>query len=544
MSGIKKAISRRLRGPAASRLLARLGIDARQYWLLMDLFSALSERHELLNQLGRAETDLKVMSGVFFGMTAVGSLLFLIGQPHLTTWIALCLAFPAAILLSILVSETGNSLVNPEEGLVLAHQPINGATYTAAKLSHLLRIVLYMAGGLNLAPALLGLAVAGAPWYYPIAHMLAAFALGFLLALACCAVFGWLIRIVPPRRLKTAAETAAVAPWFLLFLSSRLQRALAPLHLSRWLPAGAAPRAACAAGLAIAVLIVAVLGLRALSADYLIHVSEMMHGGRRRVKARKTRPGLGAVVARLAGGQPARAGFEYVARMMRRDWHFRRQIVALTPTAVIAAGAVFSAGLRTNPFSHRLTVVHGLPHIIGFALFAACTALPHGSATKGVWVFLSSPGAAFVRFGNGVFALLWFLYIGLPHAVLLPFLAWYWGTPDALLFLAYSVAAASAYLSLELRLIDGVPFTQPPDPSQGLRYMLLTILGMFVVAVAVAIQYFLIFRSRAIAAASTVAIAAVASVVTRNSLRALERQMRYSLGLLRDESGRFYKEVA
>jgi hypothetical protein len=33
------------------------------------------------------------------------------------------------ILLSILTLEAGNSLINPSEGLFLAHQPINGVTY-------------------------------------------------------------------------------------------------------------------------------------------------------------------------------------------------------------------------------------------------------------------------------------------------------------------------------------------------------------------------------------------------------------------------------
>ena len=67
--------------------------------------------------------------------------------------------------------ETGNSLVNPVEAAVLAHQPISGATYTAAKLTHLITVVLYLVAGLNVAPALAGLTLKGAPWFYPLAHM-------------------------------------------------------------------------------------------------------------------------------------------------------------------------------------------------------------------------------------------------------------------------------------------------------------------------------------------------------------------------------------
>jgi hypothetical protein len=543
MKAIKGAGVRFLRGPAVSRLLARFGIDAKRYWLLMDLFGALSDRHDMLNQLGSEEFSLKLISVVSFVLTGLGSLLFLLAQPHLVTYYAACLAFPAFLLLGVLISETGNSVVNPVEGLVLAHQPVNGATYTAAKLSHLLRIVLYLVAGMNLAPALAGLALNGARWYYPIVHMLAAFALGLTLALACCAAFGWLMRFVPPARMKSAAQGAMLVPWVGIFLASRLRRVLVHANVSRWLPAGVAARAGLAAAFVIAVLAIAGFGIRALSADYLIRVSEMMHGGVRRVRARTRRPRLGDAVAWLARGQAARGGFEYVSRMMRRDWQFRRQIFMLAPLAMISAGAIVSGGLRANPFSRQLTMIHGLPHIVGMALFTVCIALPYGSDHKGSWIFLAAPAAAFARFARGVFALLWLVFVAIPHVALFPLLAWLWGMPDALLFLTYSAAAASAYLSMELRLIDGVPFTQPPDPSQGARQMLLSIVGIFVLVIAVGVQYFVIFRSRALVAVAAVAIGAAAWIATRRSLRAVERTMRFRLGLLRAESGRFYREV-
>lgn len=543
INAAKGAGVRFLRGPAASRLLARFGIDAKRFWLLMDLFAVLSGRHDMLNQLGTEEFTLKVISGVSFVMTGLVSLLSLLAQPHLETYYVACLGFPAFILLGILVSETGNSIVNPVEGQVLAHQPVNGATYTAAKLSHLLRIVLYLVVGMNLAPALVGLALNGARWYYPVVHMLAAFALGLTLALACCAAFGWLMRFVPPARMKSAAQGAMLAPWVGIFLASRLGRLLPRANVSRWLPAGLAARASLAAALVIAVLVIAGFGIRALSADYLIRVSEMMHGGVRRVRARTRRPRAGDAVAWLGRGPAARAGFEYVSRMMRRDWQFRRQIVMLAPLAMISAGAIVTGGLRANPFSRQLTMIHGLPHIVGMALFTVCLALPYGSDHKGSWIFLSAPAAAFEPFSRGVFGLLWLVFVAIPHLALLPLLAWFWGAPDALLFLAYSVAAASAYLGMELRLIDGVPFTQPPDPSQGARQMLLSIVGMFVLVIAVVVQYFVIFRSRLIVAVAAVVIAVAAWIATRSSLRALERTMRFHLGLLKAESGRFYKEV-
>ncbi|MGD0497159.1 MAG: hypothetical protein ABSC23_01860 [Bryobacteraceae bacterium] len=543
MNAIRAAVRRFLRGPAVSRMLAKLGIDARRYWLLMDLFGELSDRHEMLNQLGRDDMTLRVVAVLYFIVTGLGSILFLMAQPRLAIYFVASLALPAFFLFGILISETGNSIVNPVEGLVLAHHPVTGATYTAAKLSHLLRIVLYLVSGMNIAPALAGLALKGARWYYPILHMLAAFAVGLTIALLCCAVFGWLVRFVPPARLKSAAQTAELTPWVVILILVRLRTYLAHMRVSQWLPAGTGARAGLAAALVTAAAFIVVFGLRALSADYLIRVSTIVHGGSRRARVRSRRPRISDIVAWLGGGPASRAGFEYLSQMMLRDWQFRRQMIMLAPIVIMPVVALVSGRLRVDPFSRQLTMVHALPHIAGVALFRICAALPFGGDYKASWIFLVVPSSAFGKFARGVYARLWLAVIAIPHAVLLVALAWFWGIPDAALFIAYSAAAASAYLSLELRLIAGIPFTKPPGTSQGAYQMPLIILGMIGMVVAVAVQDFLLFRSRATVLAATIAIGAATWIVTRISLGAFERTIRFHLGLLAAESGDFYKEM-
>ena len=56
----------------------------------------------------------------------------------------------------LLIPEAAETLVNPVEGLILAHQPVNGATWSAAKLTHLVRAVVYVVAGVNGVPALIG----------------------------------------------------------------------------------------------------------------------------------------------------------------------------------------------------------------------------------------------------------------------------------------------------------------------------------------------------------------------------------------------------
>ena len=115
--------------------------------------------------------------------------------------------------------ETANSLVNPVEGMILAHQPVNGATYTSAKLTHLLRIVFYIVLGMNGVPALLGTLLEGAAWFYAPLHLTAAFASSIVLALDMLQ----LVRLARSLRTGTTAQEriAAMAQALPLFCDHR-----------------------------------------------------------------------------------------------------------------------------------------------------------------------------------------------------------------------------------------------------------------------------------------------------------------------------------
>ena len=267
---------------------------------------------------------------VFLFFVGLMALVFVGMGMAVSTYFLVFLTLSAFLLFTTLLSETSNSLVNPVEGLVLAHQPIDGATYTAAKLTHLLRILLYLVPGLNLIPAVAGLLLPNSPWYYPLLHLTAAFAVGLVLALLCCALFGWLIRFVPAARLKSVGFAAEMASW-LLFVSFQFA---GNLHLKtrvpHWLPAGTESRLILAAAVGAVSVAITVLGIRALSGDYLVRVAAIAYGGSgRRIRPRRSR--LGELAAGWFGGPTARAGFEYVSRMMLRDWQFRRQLIGLVP---------------------------------------------------------------------------------------------------------------------------------------------------------------------------------------------------------------------
>src|SRR5258707_15580453 len=103
-----------------------------------------------------------------------------------------------------------------------------------------------------------------------------------------------------------------------------------------------------------------------------------------------------------------------------------------------------------DPFSGEFTTLHMIPHIFGIALFMISVALVYGGDYKGAWVFLLAPSGAVAGFARGVYGLLWISVIGIPHAILLAPLFWFWGRLHGALFVAFSASLASIYLGMEL----------------------------------------------------------------------------------------------
>jgi len=188
-------------------------------------------------------------------------------------------------------------------------------------------------------------------------------------------------------------------------------------------------------------------------------------------------------------------------------------------------------------------MLHLLPHMLGFVLFFVCTILAYGSDFKGAWIFLLAPAQAFGGFARGVWAALWIQVVLVPHVVMFVFLAWPWGFWHAGLFAAYSAAVSSTYLAVELRLIEGVPFSSQVDATRGATLLPMMIAGGTVMAVAVGLQYFFVFRSPAVVVAVTAVVGAAAYFLTRWSLEAFAASIRFHLGLLSAESGTLYKEI-
>ena len=557
MRGIAAIARRCFRGRAFARLLESCGVEPRRYWLLVDLFRTLGNRGEVA-QMGNQDYSLRVLVILWFFLGSFISLGMTFTGTDPWWYLLVFLGLTVFNLTVVLIPEVAETLVNPVEGLILTHQPVNGATWSAAKLTHLVKAVIWVVAGVNGVPALVGLFLPHGDGIrrliYPLEHLLIALGVGMVAGLLCCSLLGWLIRFVPARRLKAAAGLMQVIPMLSLFgfqVLIRLWRDFVDwagsvelfqgwLAAADALPAGL-PVLLGVAGSAVG-LVVILQGLRALSVDHLIRVSGLMHSGRRVRRIERKGSGLGSWVARFGGGQAGRAGFEYVRCLMLRDWQFLREAATRLAFPILFFPFLLAGAGLASPFGPGFAFIHLLPHVLGLAILMTCRFLAYGNDFKAIAWFFTAPESSFRPFAGGIHAALWLLLAAVPNLLALPVLAWSWPVAHALLFVAFSTAVASLYLGVGLRLIEGVPFGKQALPTRGAADLVLMLVFLMAVGVAVGVQY-LLFRSTVAVALVTLIVGAGARFLTRGVLDDFAARIRLQLRQAASGSVLLYKEV-
>jgi hypothetical protein len=528
-------------------VLSAVGVQPRQYRLLVELFGQLGERKELLGNLG---TDRHAMNLTSLGLLLPGLIvaLFAFGPGSLASFNMMTLAMSAMVLVMLLVMEGGNSFFNPAEVAVLAHRPIAGATYFAAKLTYLVVVVFRSAAALNLPSALAGLVKPEARWFYPLTHMVAAWCTGLFLALLVCSLFGVLLRTLPGRRIRAAALWMQLGVTLLPLVFNLAMRPLRRLLASAgatveevdwsfvpltWFNAIAVagqdrPVAALGwpvlAGVAASAVIVA-FGVRSLSAGYMTRIVGIMRTGRSAAGRRRRSSLAGRSVAALSGGPPGHAAFAFVARMMRRDWQFRRVAVQFGFLLFVFVPAMVLSGRETSPFAtETLPPIGLLPVLLALMTLFVCGALSYSDHYKAAWLFRTAPGDGLRCFIRGIYFALWLPFLALPLAAALIFYTPYWGLRDAVLFTTYGLAVASFLFGLQLLLVQGLPFSQPPRADRTVGLVPFILFGPVAAAVAWVLQGQLLFRSRLLTTGAALLFSWLALATARYTLRELEQR--------------------
>lgn len=539
-----RSLGKRLfHGPEFTALLRRCGIVPHQYWILVDLFEALGKRQEVA-RMGSDAYTMRTFTIIWFFLSGGIAIVMAAFGANAGVYLLTFLVLTAFQLSMLLIPEIAEGLVNPVEGLILAHQPVNGATWLAAKLTHLIRIVVYVVAGVNVVPALVPLLGPGGEGFrtfvYPMMHLLAALVTGLVFGFLCCSLFGWLVRFIPVRRLKAAAAMTQAMPmffWMGIQVLNPLRR-----EILRWVESikvpeawlaigdtvpGGIPAVLGVAGVAVATAAVS-FGLRALSTDHLIRVSSLMHSGSTMHPRVRSRWKAGRLMARFSGGQAGRAGFEYLSSMMIRDWQFRKNMAPVAPVPIIGFIALLIAGREDTPFAPDFAFIHFLPHLIGLLVIFTCLFLAYGNDYKAVSSLAIVPDSSFRLMARGIHAGLWCRLVVVPNTFCLVVLTWSWGVRDALWFIAYGTAVASFYLAVGLRLIDGIPFGKQTPPDRNIVAPGLMLMFLIVLGVAVGIQY-LVFRSAVAVAAVTIMVSVGAHFLTMATLADFESRMRQGL---------------
>jgi len=463
----------------------------------------------------------------------------------------------------VVMGDAANSLLNPQEASVLAHMPIGSLTYTAAKASHLIRIVFLMVTASNILPALAGLLLPGARWFFPLTLMLACYLAGFFLAFAICGSYGWLYHFVAPERLKGVALGIQVSLFALVpMVSGATASALSALKRAHfqpdhwaWFPPNwfvsiallgqSSPgfhiwqAVLAAAGTALLI----ALGLRSFGFDYLMRASMLVQG---RARAASANPPTGLIrrLVRSVSGSPAgTAACAFTGIMLRRDWNIKRLALPNVVLPMIVLIMIGFFQIRVSPFAPgRFAPIHVLPHALAYMFLLPISLLsqtdqPHGAAT-----FLTLPFRNMKAFARGVYCSLWLPGIGIAHLLLIFPAIWFWGWRDALLFVIFSTALASLYLSTELFLMDGLPFANPARASAQADLMPVMLIGIPCAAILAFLQW-LIFRSHTAAAIATLSVLLLAVLVTRFSLRNMTKEFRANLLSLALGPSRLFKPL-
>ena len=218
MKKLRLLDKRLFHGPEFASLLRRCGIDPYRYWILVDLFETLGKRQEVARTGSDAYSMRTLVTFWLFFSGVLGVVMGALGAAA-GVYLLVFLALTAFQLSMLLIPEIAEGLVNPVEGLILAHQPVNGGHVGSrqADPSHQDR---GLRGGRGQRRAVARSPSRAQRRRFPAIGLPHHASSGGSRGRAdgrvlCCSLFGWLVRFVPVRRLKAAAAMVQVIPMFI-----------------------------------------------------------------------------------------------------------------------------------------------------------------------------------------------------------------------------------------------------------------------------------------------------------------------------------------
>ncbi len=547
----------------AQRLLRRMGMNPRQFVLFLELFRTLSEREEFMGSAGVNRFSIIYLSywAGLMGAYVLAFCMFGNAVPPAPVYLILDLSITFALTFLVFMREAADSLFNPVEAEMLAHTPIHGPTYAAAKIVHIVIAVLYLVLGLNLYPALVGaIASPGARWFWFVTHLVSALLIGLWTAFIICAFYGLIRRLVPAGLLKRVSTWVQV-----IFMSAFVavpaifRSFMADLFAARyensqwtWLPLtwfveigrlgcqGATWRLGSqGAWSIIASIFIIWFGLRSFYGTYLSEAASEVVGqsggsSKRGVLYRC----LSASASAVAGAAEGLGAFCFVSQMIRRDRLLWRAILMQTWIPLLATVLVITTFARFGVYPASLI----LPHLLGLMILAICINLPTTAFTKASWIYRTAPIGSGRAFARGIIGALWVSLAVLPHAALLLFFTLFVSWREAAIIAGFNLIVVSLYFAFGIGKISGLPFSGPANESRNIVNSIhIQVCGLMAIAFPIVAQVFvwLIWRCRLFA---VIAMCVGIGFVLRLNLERLEREILWRLYLLKCGPNQMFRE--
>ncbi|MEX2177850.1 MAG: hypothetical protein WD801_04010 [Gemmatimonadaceae bacterium] len=397
-------------------------------------------------------------------------------SPAMMAWFANDVLFAGAMMatfvgfmvLSTLLLGEGTAIISPTDYHVLGFRPITSRTYLAVRVSAILVRTAVIASAVALAPVAVFLLKGGLHPARALSALLAAYATGLAVTLAVVAMYGWMLRLAGPARMKRwatytqfAAQTVA---WGGFFIATQGlgQSAMAGVSFSEnlwwvlypgtWfgsyvaLGSGTASAYVVISALLSVALIVALGRLIGgkLSLGYAEDLARVSS-----VASRPTRVDAGGRWLGLLNSE-TRAVALLVRSHLRHDMKFRMGLVSLVPITMIY---LYLGGLPPDPFLPRPPENDGESMLIIVALLFLPPTLRRVLVTsqthRASWIYFSTPsdyaklvlssrniiamfflvpylailgGVMVYAFGNVLHAALHTVYIGMISYVVLQFI--------------------------------------------------------------------------------------------------------------------------
>ncbi len=486
---LQTLFERLARKERVQRLLRRMGLDPRQFVIFLELFRTLSAREEFMGSVGVNRLNIIYLSywTALMGVYVLAFLMLGNAVPPAPFYLLFNLSLTFALTFLLFVREAANSLFSPVEASMLAHTPIHGPTYAAAKIVHIIIAVLYPVLGLNLYPALIGfIAAPGARWFWFVSHLSSAFLIGLWTAFIICAFYGFVRRLVPADLLKSVSTWIQVISMSaFVAIPAFFKSFMADLFAARfensqwtWLPVtwfveigrmgcqGTVWRLGSQGGWSIlASIFIIWFGLRSFTGTYLSEaastaVRQSRRNNKRGVLYRCLTSSAGAIIGAAAG----LGAFCFISQMIRRDKLLWRALLIQTwlvlLVTVLAIVALARFGL--DPASHIL------PHLLGLMVWAVCINLQTTAFNSASWIYLTAPLGSVRALARGVFGALWVSLVVLPHACLLLFISIFVNWKEAVLVTGFNLIVVSLYLAVAIRMISGLPFSSTANESRNM----------------------------------------------------------------------------